>query len=147
MNWVEVKKIVFRSFFFGIRIFELFAFGATGSYQIAFGLFNMEPFLVSIHASTHSISFSNDAIDDIFLHISFCLRKNLKYYFGWGLTVTLRAGDFSPKRSKIDFWGAKHSWISKILPSPNPFLMYITNVKDSENADRWLAALSSSIVH
>ena len=27
--------------------------------------------------------------------------------------------------------------------SPNPLLMYSANVKDSENADRWLAALSS----
>ena len=32
------------------------------------------------------------------------------------LTVTLRAGDFSPKRSKNEFWGTKHSWISKIHP-------------------------------
>ena len=31
--------------------------------------------------------------------------------------------------------------------SPNSLLMYTANVKDSENADRWLAALSSSIVH
>ena len=31
--------------------------------------------------------------------------------------------------------------------SPNPLLMYSANVKDSENADRWLAALSSSVVH
>ena len=31
--------------------------------------------------------------------------------------------------------------------SPNPTLMYNAYVKDSENAGRWLAALSSSIVH
>ena len=31
--------------------------------------------------------------------------------------------------------------------SPNPLLMYSANVKNSENPDRWLAALSSSIVH
>ena len=31
--------------------------------------------------------------------------------------------------------------------SPNPLLMYSANVKDNENADRWLATLSSSIVH
>ena len=31
--------------------------------------------------------------------------------------------------------------------SPNPLLMYIANVKDSENTDRWLAALSSAIVN
>ena len=31
--------------------------------------------------------------------------------------------------------------------SPNPLLMCSANVKDSENADRWLAALSCSIVH
>ena len=35
--------------------------------------------------------------------------------------------------------------ISKL--SPNPLLMYSANVKDSENADRWLAALTSSIIH
>ena len=34
-----------------------------------------------------------------------------------------------------------------VLPSPNPLLMYSASVKDSENADLWLAALSSSIVH
>ena len=33
-----------------------------------------------------------------------------------------------------------------VLPSLNPLLMYSASVKDSENADRWLAALSS-IVH
>ena len=42
-------------------------------------------------------------------------------------------------------------WVSPILLpnylSLNPLLMYSDNVKDSENADRWLAALSSSIVH
>ena len=31
--------------------------------------------------------------------------------------------------------------------SPNPLLMYSANVKDSENADRWLAAVSFFIVH
>ena len=31
--------------------------------------------------------------------------------------------------------------------SPNPILMYSANMEDSENADRWLAAISSSIVH
>ena len=31
--------------------------------------------------------------------------------------------------------------------SPNPLLMYSANMKDSKNSDRWLAALSSSIVH
>ena len=31
--------------------------------------------------------------------------------------------------------------------SSNPVLMYSFNVKYSENADRWLAALSSSIAH
>ena len=31
--------------------------------------------------------------------------------------------------------------------SPNPLLMYSANVKDTENADRWLAALSFFIVH
>ena len=31
--------------------------------------------------------------------------------------------------------------------SPNPLLMYSAYVKDSEKTDRWLAALSSSIVH
>ena len=31
--------------------------------------------------------------------------------------------------------------------SNGPLLMYSANVKDSENDDRWLAALSSSIVH
>ena len=36
------------------------------------------------------------------------------------LTVTIRAGDFSPKRSKITFWGTKHSWISKIPPRTPP---------------------------
>ena len=35
----------------------------------------------------------------------------------------------------------------KEILSPNPLLMYSANVKDSENADRWLAALSFSIVH
>ena len=32
------------------------------------------------------------------------------------------------------------------LLSPNPLLMLSANVKDSENADRWLTALSSAIV-
>ena len=40
---------------------------------------NMVQSLGLIHASTHLISFSNDATDDIFLHISSCLQKNLKY--------------------------------------------------------------------
>ena len=30
------------------------------------------------------------------------------------LTVTIRAGHFWPKRSKIDFWGTKRTWIMKI---------------------------------
>ena len=34
----------------------------------------------------------------------------------------------------------------KIILSPNLILMYSANVKDSENADRWLAILSFSIV-
>ena len=32
----------------------------------------------------------------------------------FNLTVTIRAGHFWPKRSKIDFGGTKHSWILKI---------------------------------
>ena len=31
--------------------------------------------------------------------------------------------------------------------SPNPLQIYSANIKDSENADRWLAPLSSFIVH
>ena len=42
------------------------------------GKVNMVQSLGLIHASTHLISFSNDATDDIFLHISSCLQKNLK---------------------------------------------------------------------
>ena len=35
----------------------------------------------------------------------------------------------------------------EIRISPNPLLMYSANVNDSENDDRWLSVLSSSIVH
>ena len=40
----------------------------------------------------------------------------MRIYFFWSifLTVTIRAGHFWPKRSKIDFGGTKHSWILKI---------------------------------
>ena len=31
--------------------------------------------------------------------------------------------------------------------SPNPLLIYSANMNDDGNADRWLATLSSSIVH
>ena len=43
--------------------------------------------------------------------------------------------------------GLKQPYLERTFPSPNPLLMYIANVKDIENAYRWLAALSSSIVH
>ena len=41
-------------------------------------------------------------------------------------------------------------WFSKRqfkVINQNPLLMYSANLKDSKNADRWLAALSTSIAH
>ena len=39
------------------------------------------------------------------------------------------------------------TWIRAYALSSNRLLIYSDNVKDSENTDRWLAGLSSSIVH
>ena len=40
------------------------------------------------------------------------------------LTVTIRAGNFLPKWSKIDFWGTKHPWILKIPPKIPPKIKF-----------------------
>ena len=61
------------------------------------------------------------------------------------------SGRFCTSRSIIylyAYWVLDCKKIQKnVFLSPSPLLMYSTNVKDSENADRWLAALFSSIVH
>ena len=48
---------------------------------------NMVQSLGLIHASTHLTSFSNDATDDIVLHISFCLQKTLKSIVSLGIGI------------------------------------------------------------
>ena len=43
---------------------------------------------------------------------------------------------------KMSIFDQKFRYVENRQLSPNPILMYSDNVKDSENADRWLATLT-----
>ena len=56
-------------------------------------------------------------------------------------------GFYRPGRYRCSNVLDQQDMVPSIFWNPNPLLRYSTNVKDSENTDRWLAVLSSSIVH
>ena len=84
------------------------------------------------------------ANDDFCMWIHFsCLRNSVHFLcFHVSQNSERPINDFRLVILLVFMWYTRPGFLR-----PNPLLMYSANVKDRENANRWLADLSSSIVH